>query len=166
MLRYVGSRKIPPGKTLTRKTPTHQTQHIARGPVSHLILPFINNKITNRNFSIPLIIHRLSFTRNKSVLKLGIRLDKWSLQKTLSTWSRDIIPKRFLVVIVHCWLVLFGEFSLLWFFHRHLLFPFFCLWLLDFDSKLYLISLYLGLLLITHLELCESSLKSLLRKDI
>ena len=44
--------------------------------------------------------------------------------------------------------------------------PLFCLKLLDFDSKLYLISLHPCLLLITLLVLCENSLKSLLRKGV
>ena len=116
MLRYVGSRKILPGKTLTRKIPTHQTQHIVRGPVSHLILPFINNKITNCNFSIPLIIHRLSFTRNKSVL-FGFFMAwsynlNWGYVLTSEVDRRlhqldhmTLSPKGFWLVIVHCWLI-------------------------------------------------------------
>ena len=66
----------------------------------------------------------------------------------------------------NCWPISFGEFSFSWFFHHPLLFLFFCLWLLDFGSKLYSISLCLCLLLIMLSELCENSLKSLLRKGV
>ena len=65
LLRYVGSRKISTWKTLTRKILTHQTQNIVRGPVSHLTLPSINNKLQFFNTTYN---YRLSFTVNKSVL--------------------------------------------------------------------------------------------------
>ena len=108
MLRYVGSRKIPTWKTLTRKILTHQTQNIVRGPVSHLTLPFINNKLQFFNTTYN---YRLSFTVNKSVLFSFFTFLTWhevityigetSLQVKL---TKDVIylitwlyPKRFVV---------------------------------------------------------------------
>ena len=148
MLRYVGSRKIPTWKTLTRKILTHQTQNILRGPVSHLTLSFINNKLQFFNTTYN---YRLSFTVNKSVFFSFFNFLTW--HEVITYIGETPLRVKLIKDVIYLITWLYpqkvsgrSESIVDWYYSENFLahgfsitpfYFFFCLWLLDFDSKQY-----------------------------